>query len=174
MNSSPQLWFSRTFNFPYPAELLSNLLSRLRGTPSRLEAAFRDVPAERHAMKRDGKWSAQEHAGHLLELETLWRNRLDDFFSSSAQQLTPADLTNRATDEANFNAQPIESILASFRAARTALLDVSARLDLASATRTLPHPRLKVPMRAIDHLYFVAEHDDHHLAAIEHLLAAQK
>ena len=125
-------------------------------------------------MKRDGKWSAQEHAGHLLELETLWHNRLDDFFSSSAQQLTPADLTNRATDEANFNAQPIEAILANFRAARTALLDGAARRDLASATRTLPHPRLKVPMRAIDHLYFVAEHDDHHMAEIERLLAIQK
>ena len=174
MNAAPQLWFSRTFNFPYPTELLPNLLSRLRGTAARLEAAFRNVPADVRTLKRDGKWSAQEHAGHLLDLETLWRTRLDDFFSSSVQQLTPADLTNRATDEANFNAQLIESILASFRAARTALLDVSARLDLASATRTLPHPRLKVPMRAIDHLYFVAEHDDHHLAEIERLLAAPK
>jgi uncharacterized damage-inducible protein DinB len=174
MNSSPQLWFSRTFNFPYPTELLPNLLSRLRGTLARLEAAFRDVPAELRTSKHDGKWSAQEHAGHLLDLETLWRTRLDDFFSSTTQQLTPADLTNRATDEANFNALPIESILRNFRAARTALLDEATRLDLASATRTLPHPRLKVAMRAIDHLYFVAEHDDHHLAEIERLLAVQK
>jgi uncharacterized damage-inducible protein DinB len=174
MNSSNQLWFSRTFNFPYPADLLPNLFSRLRGTQARLEAAFRDVPAELRTLKPDGKWSAQEHAGHLLDLETLWRTRLDDFFSSSVQQLTPADLTNRATDEADFNARPIESIVATFRAARTALLDEAATRELASSERTLPHPRLKVPMRAIDHLYFVAEHDDHHLAEIERLLAAQK
>lgn len=174
MNSSNQLWFSRTFNFPYPADLLPNLFSRLRGTPARLEAAFRDVPAELRTLKPDGKWSAQEHAGHLLDLETLWHTRLDDFFSSSVQQLTPADLTNRATDEADFNAQPIEPILGSFRNARTTLLDEATRRDLASASQTLPHPRLKVPMRAIDHLYFVAEHDDHHLAAIERLLGLRQ
>jgi uncharacterized damage-inducible protein DinB len=173
MNSIPQLWFSRTFNFPYPAELLPNLLSRLRGTSVRLEAGFRDVPQELRTLKRDGKWSAQEHAGHLLDLETLWRTRLGDFFSASTHQLTPADLTNRATDEAHFNAQPIESILANFRAARTGLLDEASMRDVASATRTLPHPRLKVPMRAIDHLYFVAEHDDHHLAEIERLLTVR-
>jgi hypothetical protein len=32
--------------------------------------------------------------------------------------------------------------------------------------RSLLHPRLKQPMRLVDHLYFVAEHDDHHLARI--------
>jgi uncharacterized damage-inducible protein DinB len=174
MNTAPQLWFSRTFNFPYPTELLPNLFSRLRGTPARLEAAFRNAPADVRTLKRDGKWSAQEHAGHLLDLETLWRTRLDDFFSSTSQQLTPADLTNRATDDANFNAQSIETILTSLRDARTALLDEATTRDLVSATRTLPHPRLKVSMRAIDHLYFVAEHDDHHLAEIERLLAVQK
>jgi hypothetical protein len=29
---------------------------------------------------------------------------------------------------------------------------------------------LKTPMRLVDHLYFVAEHDDHHLAGIWELL----
>jgi hypothetical protein len=28
------------------------------------------------------------------------------------------------------------------------------------------HPRLKQPMRLVDHLYFVVEHDDHHVARI--------
>jgi hypothetical protein len=174
MNSTPQLWFSRTFNFPYPADLLPNLLSRLRGTPARVEAAFRDAPAKRCTQKPGGKWSAQEHAGHLLELEALWHVRLCDFFSSSTQRLTPADLTNRATDEGNFNARPIESILAGFRHARTTLLADAATRGLASAAQTLQHPRLKVPMSAIDHLYFVAEHDDHHLVEIERLLSTRE
>jgi hypothetical protein len=34
----------------------------------------------------------------------------------------------------------------------------------------LPHPRLKRLMRLVDHLYFVAEHDDHHLARIWELV----
>jgi hypothetical protein len=37
--------------------------------------------------------------------------------------------------------------------------------------RAIPHPRLKTPMRLVDHLYFVAEHDDHHLARIRELLS---
>jgi len=36
--------------------------------------------------------------------------------------------------------------------------------------RTSLHPRLKQPMRLVDHLHFVAEHDDHHLAKIWELI----
>jgi len=43
-------------------------------------------------------------------------------------------------------------------------------LDSSLLSRAIPHPRLKTPMRLVDHLYFVAEHDDHHLARIWELL----
>jgi hypothetical protein len=36
--------------------------------------------------------------------------------------------------------------------------------------RTALHPRLNVPMRVLDWAYFIAEHDDHHLAQITVLL----
>ena len=36
--------------------------------------------------------------------------------------------------------------------------------------RTSLHMRLKQSMRLVDHLYFVAEHDDHHLAKIGELI----
>jgi len=39
-------------------------------------------------------------------------------------------------------------------------------LDHAVFSQTLLHPRLQQPLRLVDHLYFVAEHDDHHLAKI--------
>jgi hypothetical protein len=48
------------------------------------------------------KWSAQEHAGHLLDLEALWMARVDDYLSG-ASQLTVADLSNRKTFEAQHN-----------------------------------------------------------------------
>jgi hypothetical protein len=32
------------------------------------------------------------------------------------------------------------------------------------------HPRLQQPMTVTDHAFFVAEHDDHHLARISELL----
>jgi len=34
------------------------------------------------------------------------------------------------------------------------------------------HPRLKQPMRLVDHLFFVAEHDDHHMARIWEMIRA--
>ena len=117
------------------------------------------------------KWSAQEHAGHLLDLEPLWLARVNDYVAAS-DQLTPTDLSNRKTDDANHNARPLKQILAEFRAARGLLLKRVEDLDASLFARAIPHPRLKTPMRLVDHLYFVAEHDDHHLARIWELINA--
>ena len=168
MTQPLQPWFGRTFNFPYPAELLPNLKSRLQGTPARLEELVRNCVESTLTTTGDGKWTPQEHAGHLLDLEPLWYARLEDLFN--AHQLTAADPTNRITSEAGHNSKSIQEILAGFRAARFCLLMNARQLDVATSTRELLHPRLKMPMRAIDHLYFVAEHDDHHLAHIERLV----
>jgi hypothetical protein len=62
--------------------------------------------------------------------------------------------------------RPLEAILSEFRAARMRLVARAERLDAEAFTRTILHPRLKQPMRVVDHLYFAAEHDDHHLAHI--------
>lgn len=81
-------------------------------------------------------------------------------------------MQNRKTEEANHNARPLEQILTEFRAARETLLNRVDQLDAPLLARAIPHPRLKTPMRLADHLYFVAEHDDHHLARIWELLNA--
>jgi uncharacterized damage-inducible protein DinB len=163
------IWFERKFEFSFSLDLLPNLRARLRGTPARLEETLHGRSREILIAKPQGKWSAQEHAGHLLDLESLWLTRLEDYVAGSGQ-LTPADLTNRKTDEANHNARPLEPLLAGFRAARAMLLTRVDELDASLFARTLPHPRLKTPMRLVDHLYFVAEHDDHHLARIWELI----
>jgi len=163
----PPVWFERKFDFTFPAEQHPNLCARLRGTPARLEeivrGAGRDVLVRKPNVKE--KWSAQEHAGHLLDLETLWMARLGDYLAE-APQLTAADLSNRKTFDAQHNQRPIGEILAEFRFARARLVSRAEKTDLATLARALPHPRLKTPMRLVDHLYFVAEHDDHHLAHI--------
>jgi len=163
------IWFERKFEFSFPVELLPNLLTRLRGTPARLEEALHGRSHEILIRKPEQKWSAQEHAGHLLDLEPLWLARVNDYAAASVQ-LTIADLRNRKTDEANHNARPLEQILTEFRAARERLLRRVDELDASLFARSIPHPRLKTPMRLVDHLYFVAEHDDHHLARIWELL----
>jgi len=168
MSQAP-VWFERKFEFSFPVELYPNLLARLRGTPARLEEALRGRSHEALIRKAQEKWSAQEHAGHLLDLEPLWPARVNDYVAASGQ-LTVADLRNRKTDEANHNARPLEHLLAGFRAARARLLDRVDELDPSLFARAIPHPRLETPMRLADHLYFAAEHDDHHLARIWELV----
>jgi uncharacterized damage-inducible protein DinB len=163
--SQVPVWFERKFQFSFPVELHPNLGSRLRGTPARMEEVLRGRNREILVTKPQGKWSAQEHAGHLLDLEWLWLARVEDYVTGSAE-LTVTDLQNRKTDEANHNSRPLESILSDFRAARGKLLKRVDELDAPLFSRAIPHPRLKIPMRLVDHLYFVAEHDDHHLATI--------
>lgn len=170
MNRVP-VWFERKFEFSFPEELLPNLCARLRGTPARLEEMVRDQPAEVLVRRPGKKWAAQEHVGHLVDLESLWSARVDDFVAG-AKQLTVADLTNRKTDEANHNGRKMEEILREFRQGRLQLLERVERLRPEAFRRTIPHPRLQQPMRLVDHLYFVAEHDDHHLARMWEIISA--
>lgn len=163
-------WYERKFEFAFPVEQYPNIATRLRGTPAHLEELLQNSSRERSIAKPDGKWSPQEHAGHLLDLETLWVTRLEDFVRGS-EPLSVADLTNRRTDEANFNAQALDEILSNFRRARMKLVDRAGELPPDFFGRTLLHPRLKQPMRLVDHLFFVAEHDDHHLAKIWELVS---
>ncbi|MGA7560713.1 MAG: DinB family protein [Terriglobales bacterium] len=170
--SRPPIWFERTFDFTFPVEQHPNLCVRLRGTPARVEEIVRG--AAREVLVRPGeneKWSAQEHAGHLLDLESLWMVRVDDYLAG-ASQLTVADLSNRKTDQAQHNQRPISEILTEFRSARLRMVNRIEKIDSANLAHTLLHPRLKTPMRLVDHLYFVAEHDDHHLAHIWTLVHA--
>jgi uncharacterized damage-inducible protein DinB len=167
--SQVPIWFERTFEFSFPVEQLPNLCTRLRGTPARLKETLSGCHHSLLVARPQEKWSAQEHAGHLLDLEPLWLARVEDYMAAAAQ-LTAADLTNRQTNEANHNARPLEQILTGFRNARGILLKRLAELDASAFSRAIPHPRLKTPMRLADHLYFVAEHDDHHLARIWELV----
>jgi uncharacterized damage-inducible protein DinB len=164
-------WFERKFEFTFPVELYPDLCVRLRGTPARMEETLRGHRQEVLVRRPQEKWSVQEHAGHLLDLETLWMARVDDFLAGG-EELTAADLKNRKTHEANHNARAIEHILAEFRSARLQLVNRLGGLDAALFARSMVHPRLKKPMRLVDHLYFVAEHDDHHLARIWELLSS--
>jgi uncharacterized damage-inducible protein DinB len=169
MTQTP-MWFERKFDFGFGIEIVPTLCNRLRGTPDRLDELLRGKGRDVLAAKPEGKWSAQEHGGHLLDLEALWLARVGDY-EAGAIELTAADLTNRRTHDANHNARPLDEILRGFRAEREVLIKRVSGADASLLSRSIPHPRLKTPMRLVDHLYFVAEHDDHHLAQIEGLLA---
>lgn len=163
------MWFERKFTLDLPLSMYPNVLERVRGTPARLEDRLLQLPRE-VLTRRDGDdWSIQEHAGHLLDLGTLDLGRLDDY-AAGLDTLRPADLGNRKTHEADHNAHAIEHILASFRAERAEFVSRLDAFDPAFVARTALHPRLQIPMRVIDLAYFIAEHDDHHLARIGGLI----
>ena len=168
--SQVPVWFERKFDFTFPVEQYPNLCVRLRGTPARLEEMLSGAAHDQLVRRAGDKWSAQEHAGHLLDLEPLWLARVDDFLQEG-DTLTAADLSNRKTHEADHNARVLGEILAGFRAARLRLVERVGELQPALFGRAKLHPRLQQPMRLVDHLYFVAEHDDHHLARIWELIA---
>jgi hypothetical protein len=97
--------------------------------------------------------------------------RVDDFFAPG-DTLSPADLTNRKTHEAHHNNRDLRTLLTEFEEARGRLVERLRELRPGDFARTKLHPRLKQPMRIVDHLCFVAEHDDHHLAKIRELIRA--
>ncbi|HMF57226.1 MAG TPA: DinB family protein [Pyrinomonadaceae bacterium] len=162
-------WVARKFNFDFPAGVFPNIVERLRGTPARLESRLLSLPAE-ILTRRDGeRWSMQEHAGHLLDLEALGIGRLDDF-EQGLETLRAADMQNRKTYEANYNADSIENILNELRAERARFVRRLDAYDDEFIGRTALHPRLNQPMRVVDHALFIAEHDDHHMASITELI----
>ena len=117
----------------------------------------------------DGAWSIKEQVGHLYDLEGLWYGRIEDFLSGQ-QTLRAADLRNTKTHEANHNQKTIQELISQFSSARSKLIEKVQDIDEATVLLTALHPRLQTPMRLIDSLFFVAEHDDHHLAKIRELL----
>jgi len=165
------LWIDRKFTFDFPVDLYPNIVERLRGTPDRLEAKLARVPEKVLTRRQEETWTIAENVGHLGMVELLWNARVDDFLAGR-EDLMAADMerSTRLNKEARFNDQSIDKLLADFRQKRQSLVARVEHLDREMFARTAHHPRLNMPMRLVDSLYFGAEHDDHHLARITELI----
>jgi DinB superfamily len=161
-------WTDRRFNFDFPAGVYPEMIERIRGTPARLEDLLTGLSPETLTTQADGRWSMQENAGHLLDLESLVDQRIDEYVSGN-RALHAADMSNRKTFEASHNEVPVESILKAFRTARHGIVQRLEGFDADLFARAALHPRLNVQMRLVDMLFFQAEHDDYHLARISEL-----
>ena len=162
-------WTERTFTFDFPVGVFPGIVERLRGTPARIADLVENVPHNMLIRRIRDKWSVNEHIGHLIDLDELDHTRLDEFLARAAT-LSAADMTNRRTHEAGYNDVAAATILEFLRARRTDLVKRLEELSEEQLTRTALHPRLQVPLRVVDWAYFVAEHDDHHLARIRELI----
>ncbi|HMQ47402.1 MAG TPA: DinB family protein [Saprospiraceae bacterium] len=161
-------WFERQF------PVVGNdsywpLLERLEGTPMRIKAKFEPYPDALLQSKVGAEWSVLENIGHLVDLEPLWIGRVSDI-AQGLEFMRPADLSNRQTHEADHNTKTLEELWFSLTELRTQFLDLLQTLSSADLDKAALHPRLKTPMKIVDLMYFVAEHDDHHLATCSMLL----
>lgn len=162
-------WIERKFEFKFPVGLFPVIIERLRGTLLQLEATVKNIPDEKLSIKKDGKWSVKEVVGHLYDVEELWNGRINDFLEHK-QTLRAADMSNAKTVAANHNSKSIDVLLKQFTDARNKLIGRVKDFDETTAALTALHPRLQTPMRLIDSLFFVAEHDDHELTKISQLI----
>lgn len=161
---TPQ-WFDRKFNFNFGREKFPELLKRMELSVLKFGGIARGQSEEQLNFKPAGKWSIKEHIGHLWILELLWQKRFLEF-KEHQTEMSPADLSNTATDNASFNQYNFKKIAADFRQERKHTIRLLESFNEGDLLNSLYHPRLKQPMRMIDLMYFVAEHDEHHLNAI--------
>lgn len=162
-------WFDRKFDFENPHNIFPTIIERLEGTPIRLEEKLKHRADQVLKYKPNNTWSIQENLGHLIDLELLWQERLDDILNGKTE-MRPADLQNQATHLAHHNQRTIETLLSEFRALRKQTVSRLVSLRDDEVIKSALHPRLKTPMRTTDLFWFVAEHDDHHLARMTELL----
>ncbi len=161
-------WFERKFPPIKDNGLLPGILERLEGTPFRLEAKIRNLQEGQMETSMDGKWGIKKEIGHLIDLEPLWLRRFQQIIDGLAD-LKEADLQNTKTHEAGHDKQTLESLVLDFRDQRQTLLKLLRNLQPEDLQKAARHPRLGTPMFLIDLAFFVAEHDDHHLAQITFL-----
>jgi len=162
-------WTDRLFKFDFPADLYPEMIERVRGAPARLDEYLNSASAEVLTRRDDGRWSIQENAAHLFDLDELTILRVQQYVAGEPV-LHAADITNKKTSEANYNSVQASDISQSFRERRMKVVEKLERLEPEIFSRTAIHPRLNIPMRLVDFVFFEAEHDDYHLTRIHELL----
>src|SRR5580698_10397649 len=110
-------WFERKFDFDFGPDHYAAIYLQLKQAPDKLREAVKELSADVIAHQPDGGWSIKEHIGHLSIMEPIWRTRFHDI-DEMQPTLSPADLTNRATTEANFNQRNISVLLDQLMAER--------------------------------------------------------
>lgn len=162
-------WTDRTFPQDLPEGLIFNILERLSGTGPRLIDICLNLSNQDALVKKDSQWSIKEHIGHLKDLEELHIGRLHDF-KDKKESLRPADMTNQKTNQGTHNERSLELLIVDFIYHRNLLIGLYENLDDSIQVFSSLHPRLNIQMKPVDLAYFIAEHDDHHLASIREIM----
>lgn len=162
-------WFDRKFDFNFGVERYDSLYERLQNAPLKYKKEVLDLPGKILQLKPEDKWSIKENIGHLLLLEPLWYIRFREI-KEGKPEMSPADLSNTATHESSFNDMAIQTLIEHFTKTRNKTIYFLNGLKQEEFSLSSIHPRLQKPMRIIDMMHFVAEHDDHHLHTIRTII----
>ena len=138
-------WTDRTFAFDFPTGLYPEIIERLHGAVPRLAHYLRDKDQRTLTFREQGRWSILENAGHLIDLEPLVAQRIDEY-QAGLETLHAADMSNRKTFDANYNESNAEVIAEGFARARTQIVERLEELSPEIFGRRALHPRLNVSM----------------------------
>lgn len=162
-------WFDRIFLPIDDNGRLPGIIERLDGTPARLTAKTSQLANDLRFELPNVRWSEKKEIGHLADLEPLWHERLYQILDNNPA-MKVADLTNRKTHETPHDVKSFEQLINEFSEERQRLLVKLRSLNEEDLDKTSIHPRLGTPMKVIDLAWFVAEHDDHHIAQMTCLI----
>ncbi len=161
-------WFDRKFPPIEDNGVFPGILERLEYTHLRIQHKVAQLPAQLPGQLGDAQWSIKKEIGHLIDLEPLWYERMRQIINGDPH-LKVADLSNRQTHETDHDRRTIDGLVRDFAAERAKMMELLRHIQPAALENTAVHPRLGTPMRLVDLAFFVAEHDDHHLAQITEL-----
>jgi len=160
-----QKWIDHKFETGIDVNWQLNVLCRVQDTAIRLEHHCKDLNNQQLSEIQNDAWSIKEHIGHLVDLEELWNKRFLDFKEKKTELLS-ADMSNQKTKQAAHNEQSLDALLYNFKTQRENTLRIFNALTDDIKNHQVMHPRIKKTMRPIDLLFFIAEHDNHHIASI--------
>jgi DinB superfamily len=165
LNFSRQKWVEHKFNFGIDVGWSQNIITRISDIGIRCQYHCDGLSNEMLSTRHDQHWSIKEHIGHLIDLEELHQYRINQFKDFKAE-LNAADMSNKRTADANHNNKLLKDLISELIFEREKLILEFQSLSVESLNHYSLHPRLNVKVRPVDLLFFIGEHDDHHLTSI--------
>jgi len=165
-------WTQRKFDFGFQKEYLPFMLERIRATAPRIEEMTKGFSEEKLAQQVNEQWSVKQHIGHFIDLEELHQTRVEQF-KEGLLELRAADMSNKKTYEADHNQRKVADLLSELRKARAHFINSILEIDEDKLDHKAMHPRLQKEITITDLVYFVGEHDNHHMTIMDSLLRSR-
>lgn len=128
-------------------------------------ALFRELPEDKGLYRyAPGKWSVKEVLGHIIDTERVMSYRMLRIARGDKTELPGFD-QDLFVDNANFNEQPMESLLAEYTTVRAATLALLAGISDEAWLRQGTVNSFGLSARALG--YIIAGHELHHMDVLK-------